>query len=246
MNGLSTSPFELVYGVKPDLRTLFRLFSCGYFLHDEDGTRSHDGIAESRTMQGTVIGRSHQADGMMFYSPATRQLYTSWMKVVTLQICLICNTTVVSSLVYMTPLLKPLLSQRTSQSSCEAEVKATDVCTKSVQMFRNLLSEIGGFDLTKPTPILNDNQGMVDWCKKTSTKGICHVNICNNCVWEAIHEFKEVQIFHLPGKHNPSDIFTKEIKDANAFVALHATLLSRSPSLQVLANGSLSRLDGGC
>jgi len=30
VNGLSTTPHELVYGVKPDLRTLFRLFSTGY------------------------------------------------------------------------------------------------------------------------------------------------------------------------------------------------------------------------
>jgi hypothetical protein len=135
---------------------------------------------------------------------------------------------------------------RASRSLCEAEVKATEECTKSVQMFRNLLSEIGGFDLTKPTPILNDNQGAVDWCKTTSTKGMRHVNIRENCVREAIHEFHEIQIFHLPGKHNPSDIFTKEIKDVATFVALRATLLSRSPSLQLLANGSLFRVDGGC
>lgn len=36
-----------------------------------------DGIAESKTMQGIAIGRSRQADGMMFYSPATRKIYTS-------------------------------------------------------------------------------------------------------------------------------------------------------------------------
>ena len=77
VNGLSTTPFELVYGVKPDLRTLFRLFSCGYFVHEKDGSHSLDGIAESKTMQGIAIGRSRQADAMMFYNPATRKIYTS-------------------------------------------------------------------------------------------------------------------------------------------------------------------------
>jgi len=31
VSGISTTPHELVYGVKPDLRVLFRLFSTGYF-----------------------------------------------------------------------------------------------------------------------------------------------------------------------------------------------------------------------
>ena len=93
---------------------------------------------------------------------------------------------------------------------------------------------------------LNDNQGAVDWCKTTSTKGMRHVNIRENCVREAVHEFHEVQIFHIPGKHNPSDIFTKEHKDVTAFLTLRDTLLRRSPSLQLLANDILSRMDGGC
>jgi hypothetical protein len=109
-------------------------------------------------------------------------------------------------------------------------------------MFRNILSEIGGFDLTKPTSIFNDNQGAVDWCKTTSTKGMRHVNIRENCVREALHEFNEIHIGHIPGPHNPSDIFTKEIKDVSSFLTLRDTLLSRSPSLQILANGVLSRM----
>jgi len=31
VSGISTTPHELVYGIKPDLRILFRLFSTGYF-----------------------------------------------------------------------------------------------------------------------------------------------------------------------------------------------------------------------
>jgi hypothetical protein len=125
-------------------------------------------------------------------------------------------------------------------------VKATDECTKSIQIFRHLVGEIDGFDLTKPTKILNDNQGAVDWCKTTSTKIMHHVNIRENCVWEAIHVYHEVQVIHIPGKQNPADIFTKEYKDAATFISIRNLLVSHSHSLQLLANGVLSRMDGGC
>jgi hypothetical protein len=88
--------------------------------------------------------------------------------------------------------------------------------------------------------------GVQDYGFYGSTKGMRHVNIRENCVREAIHEFHEIQISHIPGKHNPSDIFTKEHKDVSTFIALRDTLLRRSPSLQILANGVLSRMDGGC
>ncbi len=77
VNGLSTTPFELTYGVKPDYRVLFRLFSTGYFCHEKDGTRKRDGIAEAKTMQGIAIGRCRKSDGMLFYCPHTREIYTS-------------------------------------------------------------------------------------------------------------------------------------------------------------------------
>jgi hypothetical protein len=36
VEGISTTPHELVYGVKPDLRVLFRMFSTGFFRHLRD------------------------------------------------------------------------------------------------------------------------------------------------------------------------------------------------------------------
>jgi len=77
VNGLSTTPHELVYGVKPDLRTLFRLFSTGFFKHERDGTRDRDGIAESKSMSGIAIGRDRKSDGLLFYCPHTKLIYTS-------------------------------------------------------------------------------------------------------------------------------------------------------------------------
>jgi hypothetical protein len=33
VEGISTTPHELVYGIKPDLRVLFCMFSTGFFCH---------------------------------------------------------------------------------------------------------------------------------------------------------------------------------------------------------------------
>jgi hypothetical protein len=77
VNGLSTTPFELVYGLKPDYRILFRLFSTGFFRHPKDGTRTRSGIAEAQTLQGIAIGRCRQSDGLLFYCPHTREIYSS-------------------------------------------------------------------------------------------------------------------------------------------------------------------------
>jgi len=77
VEGVSTTPHELVYGVKPDLCTLFQLFSTGYFWHHMDGSHHRSGISESRSMQGIALGRCRKSDGMIFYSPHTKELYTS-------------------------------------------------------------------------------------------------------------------------------------------------------------------------
>ena len=55
VNGVPTTSFKLVHGVKPDYWVLFHLFSTGFFKHDHDGSCDHDGV-ESQTLQGIVIG----------------------------------------------------------------------------------------------------------------------------------------------------------------------------------------------
>ena len=76
VNGVPTTSFELVYGIKPDYWVLLHLFSTGFFKHDRDGSRDRDGV-ESRTLQGIVIGHCRQSDGLLFYSPHTKQVYRS-------------------------------------------------------------------------------------------------------------------------------------------------------------------------
>ena len=118
---------------------------------------------------------------------------------------------------------------RTSGSSCEAEIKATNGCTKSILWFRQLLSDLGLLH-SSPTSLYNDNAGAVNWSKTTSTKGMRHVNIQENIVRESIHVFKEIEVDHIPGPCNPADIFTKEFKSDETFRQVRAVLLSFPPS----------------
>ena len=78
------------------------------------------------------------------------------------------------------------------------EIKATNECTKNVQWMHNLLDDLDLLPPT-PTPIYNDNQATVIWCKTSSTKDMCHYNIHENAVQEAINEHKEVSVHHIGG-----------------------------------------------
>lgn len=53
--------------------------------------------------------------------------------------------------------------KRGSQSSCIAELKAINEGTKGIQFIRHLMIQLGLPDINKPTPILNNNQGSLDW-----------------------------------------------------------------------------------
>jgi hypothetical protein len=120
--------------------------------------------------------------------------------------------------------------KRTSRSTCEAEVKATDECVKSVQWIRNVLSDLELLPPHSPTLIYNDNSAAVLWCNTTSQKGMRHVNIRENAVREAVHEHGEVSILHVSGKTNPADLFTKEHKSGDVFRSIRDSFMSRRSS----------------
>jgi len=77
VSGVSTTPHELVYGVKPDLRILFRLFSTGYFRKTKDSTLHRSGVSTSTSMQGIALGRYRKTGDMLFYSPHSKEIITS-------------------------------------------------------------------------------------------------------------------------------------------------------------------------
>eukprot|EP00531_Pseudo-nitzschia_arenysensis_P008906 CAMPEP_0116127296 /NCGR_PEP_ID=MMETSP0329-20121206/6769_1 /TAXON_ID=697910 /ORGANISM="Pseudo-nitzschia arenysensis, Strain B593" /LENGTH=2217 /DNA_ID=CAMNT_0003621395 /DNA_START=65 /DNA_END=6718 /DNA_ORIENTATION=- len=108
--------------------------------------------------------------------------------------------------------------KRTSGSSCEAEIKAMDEGTKAIQFMRHLCTQLGLRDATAPVPLLNDNRGSVDWGKNGGvvTKKLRHANIREARVAEA-QKYGEIDIYWIPGKDNPADLFTKEHKDLAQF-----------------------------
>ena len=117
---------------------------------------------------------------------------------------------------------------RTSQSSCEAEIRTTDECTKEVLSIRLPGIDIGLTDNDHPTAVYNNNQGCVDWCKTTTTSGMKHMCLRENAIRESILE-DEISIHHIAGKRNSADIFTKELKDTSHFCLLRDSfMLERS------------------
>jgi hypothetical protein len=77
VDGELTTSFELVHGVKPDYRILFRLFSTVYWRVERDGARARDGVAEALSKQGIAIGRDRKSDGLLIYCPHSKQYFVS-------------------------------------------------------------------------------------------------------------------------------------------------------------------------
>ena len=111
--------------------------------------------------------------------------------------------------------------KRGSRSSCFAEIESIDDGIRAIQYLRHLMRQLGLPDVDLPTPLLNDNQGSIDWfesgCKPT--KKLCHKNLSELGIYKA-GQYKEVEIYWTRGPTNLADIFTKEDKDVAHFEAV--------------------------
>ena len=76
MNGIPTTPFELVHHHKPDLRALIPLFSIAYIDHPNTGTTATPSMS-SQTLRVILIGKSTHSTALEFYHPPTKQIYSS-------------------------------------------------------------------------------------------------------------------------------------------------------------------------
>ena len=119
---------------------------------------------------------------------------------------------------------KSVRQEQTSLSSCEAEIIATNECTMALEGLKHQATDMGLVDAKDTTDIFNDNQGCVDWSAAFTTKGIKHLNLRENRVRES-QQAGCTRVKHIAGKLNPSDIFTKEIKDAAHFRNLRDTFM---------------------
>jgi hypothetical protein len=70
-----TSPFELVFGTKPDAKTWFEPFSIGYFPVDSKSGEAASAL-EAQTMDGIAVMRDEKSNTIVFYNPITRAYYS--------------------------------------------------------------------------------------------------------------------------------------------------------------------------
>ena len=130
--------------------------------------------------------------------------------------------------------------EQTSLSSCEAEIRATNATSKKVVDFRNICQSMvdSGHDLSdiaSPTLLYNDNDACVKWSYNMTSKAARHIELRENSVREWIQS-KLLSVKHVSGKINPSDIFTKEMRDGTHFRRLRDSFMSR---LSDFVNASL-------
>ena len=112
----------------------------------------------------------------------------------------------------------------TARSSCEAEIYATDECVKDILHLRNIIKDLNLQDdlLKHKIKLFNDNMACVQWSKNLTTKGLRYLQIREN----AVRENKDwLDIKHVQGKINPSDIFSKEDKDPAHFIKMRNTIV---------------------
>jgi hypothetical protein len=135
---------------------------------------------------------------------------------------------------------------RTSLSSCEAEIRATNSTSKKVVDFCNVcqsMVESGHVisNIASPTLLFNDNDACVRWSYNMTSKAARHIEIRENSVREWIQS-KLLTVKHVSGKINPADIFTKEMRDGKHYRRLRDSFMSH---LSDFVNDSLLMVHHG-
>jgi len=72
--------------------------------------------------------------------------------------------------------------------------------------------------------IYNDKQACVNWSKRSTTKGLRHIQMKENRVRENVAS-TFVKVCHIDGKVNLADLFMKEMKDMTHFIELRDRIM---------------------
>ncbi len=111
--------------------------------------------------------------------------------------------------------------ERTSLSSCEAEIRATNEISKLLMGIRHLADAVreGGHghdiaDTVVASHLYRDIEACVRWSNNMTTKQIRHMEMQENAVR-----------LHVSGRINPADIFTKEMRDGAHFRCLQDSFM---------------------
>ena len=127
----------------------------------------------------------------------------------------------------------------TARSSAESEIYAIDECTKAIQHITNILKDLDLFNTFTdgPIPIKNDNAAAVQWSYNMTSKGLRHIQMRENAVREQTI-LGLIQPEHQSGDTNLSDMFTKEDKDDNHYIAERDAILQPPPTKYLLHSTS--------
>ena len=122
--------------------------------------------------------------------------------------------------------------ERTALSSCDAEIRATNMGSRLTVNIRHMISSLSDLgypisDCKSSTPLFNDNDACVKWCHNMTTKGNRHIENKENSTREWVAD-GTISISHVSGKSNVSDIFTKEMRDGANFRRLRDSFMCRS------------------
>ena len=75
-DGSFTTPFELAYAKKPDLRVLFKMFGLAAVLRERVGNSSLNKF-EAQSTPMITVGRCPQSNGLQFYNPSNGTFISS-------------------------------------------------------------------------------------------------------------------------------------------------------------------------
>jgi hypothetical protein len=79
-------------------------------------------------------------------------------------------------------------------------------------------------DTKAASPLYNDNESCVKWSHNMTTKQIRHMEMRENAVREWVQD-SSLKVLHVPGRINPADIFTKEMRDGAHFRRLRDSFM---------------------
>ena len=82
-------------------------------------------------------------------------------------------------------------------------------------------------DTDLATPLYNDNKTCVKWCYNRTTKDNRHIQHKETATHEWVAD-GTIAVSHVSSKCNPSDIFTKEMRDGANFRQLCDSFMSRT------------------
>jgi hypothetical protein len=119
--------------------------------------------------------------------------------------------------------------ERTSLSSCEAEIWATNEFSKLLMSICRLAQNVWDnchsiADTDNASPLDNDNDSCVKWSHNMTTKQIQHLEMHENAVHEWVQDVF-LKVLHVSGQINPVNIFTKEIQDGAHFQRLQDSFM---------------------